>query len=117
MYTNALYVFDIKFGSDVVNLMKEFTPHPITESREMGDNVLLSELCNMYDNFCVYTQKKVKKLNTELSRCRNFEFQQDIRENIADLYYDMNCVTDYQLMKFQPRVCTEQKLKDSIKGL
>ena len=68
MYTNALYVFDIKFGSDVVNLMKEFTPHPITESREMGDNVLLSELCNMYDNFCVYTQKKVKKLKPEKSR-------------------------------------------------
>ena len=33
MYTNALYVFDIKFGSDVVNLMKEFTPHPITNNR------------------------------------------------------------------------------------
>ena len=117
MYTNALYVFDTKFGSDVVNLMKEFTPHPITESREIGHNILISEICSMYDNFCVHTQKKVSKLNVELSRCRDFEFQQDIREDIADLYYNMNCVTNYELMKFQPRVCTEQNLKDSIKGL
>jgi hypothetical protein len=114
MCSNALYVFDSTFGSDVVNLMKEFTPHPFTESREMGDDLLLRELCSMYDNFCVNTQKRVKKLNISMNSCRDFEFRQDIQESIADLYYDMNCVTDYQLMKFQPRVCTERFLKDCL---
>lgn len=114
MCSNVLYVFDSTFGSDVVNLMKEFTPHPFTESRETRDKSQLRELCKMYDNFCVDTQKRINRLNTSMDNCRDFEFRQDIRESIADLYYNMNCVTDYQLMKFQPRVCTEQFLKDCL---
>ena len=104
------YVFEQVFGNDVLNEINQFIINPIKESIEIRNNSLLRELCNIYDNYCVFTQKKIRKLQKQLVNCKNYEFQQDIRESIADCHWNINCVTDYELMKFQPRVLTDYEL-------
>ena len=103
------YVFEQVFGNDVLNEINQFIINPIKESIEIRNNSLLRELCNIYDNYCVLL-KKIRNLQKQLVNCKNYEFQQDIRESIADCHWNINCVTDYELMTFQPRVLTDYEL-------
>ncbi len=111
----SIYVFESVFGNDLVNIIKEFIDNPLKESREMRKHLLLRELCHIYDLYCVDTQKIVSKLNRRIYELtissrrvaarRADEDIREIREIIEDLYCRMNSITDYELMKYKPRIC------------
>jgi hypothetical protein len=111
----SIYVFESVFGNDLVNIIKEFIEHPLKESRKMRKHLLLREICSIYDLYCVDTQKIVSKLNRRIYELtissrraaprRDDEDIREIRDIIEKLYYHMNCVTDYELMKYKPRIC------------
>ena len=54
-----------KYFNDVLNEINQFIINPIKESIEIRKIFLLRELCNIYDNYCVFTQK-IRNLQKQL---------------------------------------------------
>ena len=119
---NPLYVFESLFGSDIVRNITEFTQNPFIESRITRVNAILNELDKVYDTFSLYTKREIKELYNDILKIQKkgkdiSEIREDIleiHEDISDLYDELKNVSDYELMKFKPRVCTKFVLEKHL---
>lgn len=119
---NALYVFENNFGSDIVYIITKFTQNPFTESRNVRYDAIYKELHIIYDSFVLHTKKEILRLYNIIktpNECRPVwkperEYILEIQEDIADLHYEMNTMSNRELMELKPRICSKHVLEKHL---
>ena len=120
---NALYVFETNFGSDIVHIITKFILNPFTDSRKVRYDAIYKELHIIYDSFVLHTKKEIlrlyniiKKNNGNLPgrQSEHEEYILEIQEDIADLHYKMNTVSNRELMELKPRICSKHILEKHL---
>ena len=101
---NSTYVLDKTVVPDVLTLINSFIPNPITECRDLRTIFYEIELEKIDNEYCKLCQKRINNLNYALQRAYNLEHSMEIREDIADQYYNMNTTNFNFLMAFKPRI-------------
>ena len=104
MTYNSAYVLDGVVGMDITQTVSSYFRHPIEETRLIRTNALYDVLDVIYKKYLQKSLDRVRYLKNNISYCRDYDTVLDMREEIADIMYTTETITDIQLMAFYPKI-------------
>jgi len=101
---NNNYVLLNNLNIDVLNCINQYILNPYIEIRETALNNYVTNIEKLYDNYVHYSMRRINNMRNTLKYSRDPEGNNETRENISDIYYEMETITDFTLMKNQPKI-------------
>ena len=101
---NNNYVLLNILNEDVFNQINQYIINPYIEIKEYANNNYITNIEKIYDNYVHYSMRKINNYINMIKYSNNAEDNDYTRETINDIYYDIETITDFELMKHQPKL-------------
>ena len=108
MAIKSSYTFISVLGNDISNELSQYMESPkeeLNSLREEKQKILYEFLDKCYENYEENGKKKIEKILSNISN-RNYDYDTilELREDISEIYYDMQSISYIELMNHYPRV-------------
>lgn len=100
---NNNYVLLNILNKDVLNNINEYMINPYIEIKNIFLDNYNKNIDKLYNNYVHCSMRKIENMRNIIQYSRDAEANDETRESISDIFYEMETITDFNLMKIQPK--------------
>ena len=100
---NNNYVLLNILNKDVLNNINEYIINPYIEIKNIFLDNYNKNIDKLYDNYVHCSMRKIENMRNMIQHSKDAEANDETRESISDIFYEMETITDFNLMKIQPK--------------